>query len=99
MKKDFDRWNDNKKRIHSEKNNKQYHARDILSANTCLVIPLTSSTDKHPMRVPIGIVDGKEASAILSQIRTVDTKRFLGKICYLNVEVFDAIRKAIKEIL
>ena len=69
------------------------------SANTCLVIPLTSSTEKHPMRVPIGIVDGKEASAVLSQIRTIDTKRLLGRICYLNKEVFEVIRKAVKDML
>jgi len=124
--KDFDNWNENKKRIQAERANKYYHARDIwwcslgvnigfehdgegdeyqrpvlilkgLSANTCLAIPLTSSTNKHPMRVPIGMVEGKEASAVLSQMRVIDTKRLLGKVCYLNEEAFERTRKAVRE--
>ena len=70
-----------------------------LSVNTCLIVPLTSSTSKHSMRVPIGLVDGKEASAILSQIRVIDTKRLLGKVCYLDKTIFENTRKAVKEML
>lgn len=128
MIKDFDKWNENKKLIHYERNNKQYHARDVwwcllgvnigreqdgrgeeyqrpvlilkgLSASTCLVIPLTSSTGKHPMRIPIGSVDGKEASVIISQIRVIDTKRLFEKVCSLNEGMFEIIRKAVKDML
>ena len=70
-----------------------------LSNNTCLVIPLTASANIHPMRVSIGPIDGKEASVILSQIRVIDTKRLLGKICSLNESMFDRTRKAVREIL
>lgn len=70
-----------------------------LSAKTCLVIPLTSSSNKHPLRVPLGVIDGKEASAILSQMRVVDTKRFLDKVCYLDQVIFEKTRKAAKDFL
>jgi len=70
-----------------------------LSVNTCLAIPLTSSTSKHPMRVPIGMVEGKEASAVLSQMRVIDTKRLLGKVCYLNEESFERTRKAVRDFI
>ncbi len=69
-----------------------------LGPKICLVVPLTSSINQHRMRIPIGIVDGKPASVILSQIRTVDTKRFIGKVCRLNEAAFSAIRKAVRDL-
>ena len=33
-----------------------------LSANTCFAIPLTSSTSKHPLRIPLGMIDGTDAT-------------------------------------
>jgi mRNA-degrading endonuclease toxin of MazEF toxin-antitoxin module len=70
-----------------------------LGAETCLVVPLTTSVHKHFLRPAIGIVDGKEACALLSQIRVVDTRRLVRKIGYLQKGVFEAIRKAAKEML
>jgi|SRR3989344_2079722 len=70
-----------------------------LSKNTCLVIPLTTSPKKHRMRVPLGIVDGKQASALLSQIRIIDTKRLVNKVSFIDKEVFNNIRKAAKDML
>ena len=51
-----------------------------LSRKTCMIIPLTSSPEIHKMRVPIGNVDGKKASALLSQIKVIDTKRLINKL-------------------
>lgn len=81
-----------------------YYRRPVLilkgfSAKTCLIIPLTSSLNKHPMRVPIGIVAGKEASGVISQMRVIDTKRLLEKVCFLGNEKFELIRKSVKECL
>lgn len=70
-----------------------------LSARTCLVIPLTSSEHEHPMRVIIGQIDGKEAKAVISQIRVIDTKRLTEKICFLDKATFETIRKAVKGML
>ncbi len=69
-----------------------------LSKNTCLVIPLTTSTSQHPMRVFLGKVDSKNASAIISQMRVVDTKRFINQIGIVDKEIFDTIRKAVKNL-
>ena len=58
-----------------------------------MVLPLTTSLSKHPLRVPIGNVDGKRASALLSQLRTIDTRRLVEKIGFLDKEKFDELRK------
>ena len=70
-----------------------------LSKNTCLVIPLTTSAEQHPMRIFLGVVDNKKASAIISQMRVVDTKRLFRKIGILNKEKFEEIRKTVKGLI
>lgn len=128
MKKDFDKWNKTKRRLHENEVSKLYHAREVwwcslgvnigfeqdgdgveyqrpvlilkgLSKNTCLVIPLTTSAHKHPMRIPLGKIDEKEASAIISQMRVIDTKRLEEKVNFVNKEIFETIRKAVKDML
>ncbi len=44
-------------------------------ADACLVAPLTTSPRKHSLRVPVGLIEGDEARANLSQIRVIDTRR------------------------
>jgi mRNA-degrading endonuclease toxin of MazEF toxin-antitoxin module len=68
-------------------------------AQTCLVIPLTTSPKVHPLRPSVGLIDGKGAHALLSQIRIIDTKRLVRKIGYLKKEIFEAIRKAARGML
>ena len=51
------------------------------------------------MRIFLGNVENKNASAIISQIRTVDTKRFVNKIGKISVEKFEEIRKAVKDLI
>ena len=70
-----------------------------LSKNTCFAIPLTTSLSKHPLRIFLGEIDGRNASAIISQIRVVDTKRLFRKIKKLNKEKFEEIRKAVKNLI
>lgn len=129
MKKDFDKWNEKKKELHSRAEAPFFHEREIwwcslgvnigfeqdgsdneyyhrpvlvlkgLSRQTCLVIPLTTSKSKHPLRPSIGIVEDKEAHVLLSQMRVIDTKRLVRKIGYLDKKVFENIRKTAKGIL
>jgi mRNA interferase MazF len=125
MKKDFDGWNETKKRTDSRRGAPYYHEREVwwctlgvnvgseengsgeeyrrpalilkgLSVETCLIVPLTTSAKDHPLRVAVGLVGGKGARAILSQMRVIDTKRLVRKIEYLNVDTFEQIRKAAK---
>ncbi len=59
----------------------------------CMVIPLTTSLNKHPLRVPLGEVEKKQASALFSQIRSIDTRRLVEKIGFLDKEKFEELRK------
>lgn len=126
--KDFDSWNDKKKKIETSSVSKFYNTREIwwcslginvgyeqdgmgkdyqrpvlilkgISKNTCIVIPLTTSDNEHSLRFPIGMVGGKNASALLSQIKVIDTKRLVNKVGYLEKEVFDEIRKAVRDFI
>lgn len=80
------------------------HQRPVLilkgmSRKTCYVVPLTTSTKKHKRRIDIGIVESKQASALMSQMRLIDTKRLVNKIEYLDQEIFARVRKAAKDLL
>ncbi len=70
-----------------------------LSRHSCLIVPLTTSGKSHSLRPAIGPVEGKEARALVSQIRVVDTKRLLRKIGYLDNKIFETIRKAVKDLV
>jgi len=70
------------------------------SKETCLVIPLTTSVQQHPLRPSIEIVEGKDAHALLSQMRIIDTKRLIRKkIGFLDKGMFETMRKAAKDLL
>jgi mRNA interferase MazF len=69
------------------------------SKAVCLVVPLTTSTKENKYHVALGEIDGKPAAAIISQIRLVDTKRFIDKIGMLDKEKFEEIKNAVKDLL
>jgi len=58
-----------------------------------LAAPLTTTQRPSPYRLPIGMVEGKPASATLSQLRNIDSKRLVRKIGRLEGDTLDAIRK------
>lgn len=128
MQKDFDGWNDEKKRVSGYERPKLYTEREIwwcslgvnvgfeqdgagadyqrpvvilkgVSRNTCYVVPLTTSPKRHRYRIPIGRVDGREAVALLSQIRVIDTRRLVNKLGFLDKGIFQKIRKTVKDLL
>ncbi len=67
--------------------------------SACLVIPLTTSTREHPLRISIGLVEGQDARANISQVRVVDTRRLVEKVGFLEKEVFLKLQKAVRDIL
>lgn len=69
------------------------------SRAVCLVVPLTTSTKENKYHVALGEVDDKPAAAIISQVRLVDTKRFIDKIGMLDKEKFAEIKNAVKGLL
>ena len=66
--------------------------------HTCVVIPLTTSPQEHPLRISIGFVKEKKASAILSQMRVVDTRRLIEKIGFLDKRIFAELKKAVRKL-
>ena len=58
-----------------------------------LAVPLTTATKANPYRLPIGIVDGKQAFATLSQLRNIDSKRLIKKITFVAEDALDVIKK------
>jgi mRNA interferase MazF len=70
-----------------------------VSPNTCFVVPLTTSSKRHRLRVPIGYVEGKSAAAIVSQMRLIDARRLVNKIGFLDQRSFSFVRKAAKDLL
>ena len=69
------------------------------SRHVCLVVPLTTSAKKNIFYVPVGIVGGRNAIAIISQIRLIDTKRLDQYIITVDKKTFDTIQKAVKDML
>lgn len=62
---------------------------------TCVVVPLTRSRRVHPLRLPVGKIQGEDAVALLSQLRVLDTRRLVEKIGFLDKQTFSHIRKAV----
>ena len=58
-----------------------------------LALPLTTATKPNPYRLPIGVVDGRQAFATLSQLRNIDSKRLVKKIAHLDADILAAIKK------
>ena len=69
------------------------------SLHVCLVVPLTASTKKNPCHINVGVIDGREASVIVSQIRLIDTKRLHDRLAIFDRRKFEEIRKAIKGLI
>ena len=69
------------------------------SLHVCLIVPLTTSTKKNPYHIDVGVIDGREASVIVSQIRLIDTKRLHDRLAVLDRGKFEEIRKAIKGLI
>ena len=65
----------------------------------CLVLPLTTKNKNGKYYLPVMCKDGSTRSVILSQIRLIDSKRFLEKVETLPVDTFKAITKAVIDIL
>lgn len=66
----------------------------IFSRETCLVVPLTSSAKKHRFRFEIN----NKSKALLSQIKTIDTKRLSRLIYKIRIQDFKQIKKAIQDL-
>ena len=70
-----------------------------LSHQTCVVVPLTTSPKKNRHRVKLGKAIGdKSSSAIISQLKVVDTKRFVRRVGVLEKEKFTTLKNAVRNL-
>jgi len=60
-----------------------------------LVVPLTAKSKAGKYYFSVGEVSGRDAVAILSQIRFVDRRRLAMKIATMDEGTFDSLTKAI----
>ena len=63
-----------------------------------LSVPLTTSPIRNKYRISIGKILNKEAAANISQLRYMDAKRLAIKICPLELNLFNDIKKKASEI-
>lgn len=66
--------------------------------DACLVVPLTAKPKKGKYYFSVGNVSGREAVAVLSQIRFVDRKRLADKIATMEQDTFDALTKVVVKV-
>ena len=58
-----------------------------------LALPLTTVPKPNRYRCSVGMVDGRQAFATLSQLRNIDSKRLVKKIMRLDADRLIAIKK------
>ncbi len=69
------------------------------NAEICFVVALTGRKRESTYYRYLGIIDGRDSSAILSQVRLVDTKRLVHKIGVLNKNTFAILKNDLARVL
>ncbi len=69
------------------------------SRHVCLVVPLTTSVKSNKYHVRLGLIGEREACAIISQLRLIDTKRLDQRIVTLDRNIFEKVKKSVKDML
>ena len=67
--------------------------------HTFLGVALTGRKKEGKYYFYLGIINGRDASAVLSQVRLMDTKRLVKKIATLDGVVFKNLQETLKNIL
>jgi len=67
--------------------------------NVFFAVALTGKRKTGKYYFFVGTVEGREASAVLSQVRLMDTKRLVRKIGVLDERVFDNLKIALSKTL
>ncbi len=97
-------WCNLGKNIGSEQDGKgDYYERPVLvikafSRSVCLIIPLTTSAKESKFYYKVGVIDEKDASVVISQIKLINTRRLTNRISILDDGIFQNIRKTIRDL-
>ena len=89
MHKDFQKWHKLKEQLHEHETK--------FNLDVCLVVPLTARSKKGMYYFSVGEVAGRQAVAVLSQIRFIDRKRLALKMEMLDQNIFPALAQAVVE--
>ena len=65
------------------------------NAQVFLAVPLSTTAKVGPYYFDVGLVAGKNAKAIISQIRLLDRNRLINHIGTLEPQIFDALLDAV----
>ena len=65
----------------------------------CIIVPLSTVYKTNKFYVPLGLIEQKQAYAIISQIRLIDTKRLINKISAISNSELIKIKNAICNII
>ena len=69
------------------------------SRSVCLIVPLTTSPKKNKYHFKLGKVIGdKSSSAVISQLRLIDTRRFVESPGALEKEKFAELKNAVRNL-
>jgi len=128
MIKDFDKWNEKKKKLHHYGAERFYHEREIwwvslgvnigneqdgtgknfdrpvvvlrgFNKNTFLGLALTGKKKKGIYYFYLGKIEERDSTAVLSQMRLIDTKRLVRKVGTLDADLFVKLKVAVKKML
>ena len=69
------------------------------SRDVCFGVALTGRQREGPYYLPIGEIDGRKSSVILSQVRLIDTRRLIRRMTILDEDLFDKVCKAVQQVL
>ena len=58
-----------------------------------LALPLTTSERANAWKLPVGLVAGKQAFAVMSQLRNIDSRRLYQKLGALSYDTVQAVRR------
>ena len=62
-------------------------------------VALTGKKKEGKFYFYLGNIGGKEASAVLSQVRLIDSKRLVRKVTMLDEDIFKNLQEALKKTL
>ena len=128
MSKDFEGWNNKKRRIHEANKAPFFHEREVwwcslginvgseqdgtgtnydrpvviirgFNKDLFFGVALTGKKKHGAYYFPIGEIENRQATAVLSQVRLIDAKRLVRKSCTLDEKVFSRLKDALQKVL
>jgi mRNA-degrading endonuclease toxin of MazEF toxin-antitoxin module len=69
------------------------------SPHACIIVPLTGKKKEGKYYMYLGKIEGRDATAVLSQIKNIDPRRLLKKMGMLPDDEFEKLKDKLKNLL